>query len=198
MVKDMRRFGAVLVFVVIMALVAGCGQDKLPVIKSAPAFEMQNVDNTTVSLASTAGKVRLLYFYYSNCSEICLPTNGILAKLQTELKKRGGFGSKTALLSISIDPTNDTQARLKVYAAGLHADLTGWYFLRPVDFKSVQKLAGRYSVSVTALDGGEFIHTNALTLVDGAGKIRKIYTSKDIQASHVKAIADDMIGLTKE
>lgn len=193
----MKKIGIALLAIVLVVL-AGCGQEKLPVLKKAPAFALTNLDGSTVTLANTNGKVRLLYFYFSSCGEVCLPTNLINAKIQKQLKSNGVFASKTLLLSISIDIKLDTQKQLTDYAGRLGADQSGWYFLRAKSFPEVQTLAKDYGVAVTALEDGEFIHTNALILIDKKGNIRKVYTSDDIKASKVKAIAADMTALAKE
>lgn len=193
----MKRIGLVVLLLFILILTA-CGQEQLPVIKKAPDFSLTNLDDTTVTLDSTKGKVRLVYFYYSSCNMVCLPTNGIMAKIQSELKKEKVFADKAMLLSISVDLKRDSKEKLLAYADRLKADQSGWYFLRAKDFESVQALASQYSVSVTALEDGEFIHTNAFTLIDGQGQIRKIYTSKDITPNKASEIASDIVGLMNE
>lgn len=193
----MKKITAALLALILIALV-GCGKEKLPIVKKAPEFALTNLDGSKVTLANTNGKVRLVYFYYSACGEVCLPTNIINAKIQKQLKKNGVFAEQALLLSISIDLKVDTQTQLTGYAKRLGADTYGWYFLRAKSFEEVQDLAKAYGVSVTPLEDGEFIHTNALILIDKKGNIRKVYTSDSIKASKVKAIAADMTTLTKE
>lgn len=193
----MKKLGLAALAVLLLVLI-GCGKEKLPVVKKAPSFALTNLDGSKVTLANTNGKVRLLYFYYSACGEVCLPTNIINAKIQKQLKNNGVFADKTLLLSISIDLKVDTKDQLTGYAKRLGADTKGWYFLRAESFEEVQSLAKDYGVSVTPLEDGEFIHTNALLLIDKKGNIRKTYTSDEIKASHVKTIAADMTTLTKE
>jgi protein SCO1/2 len=129
---------------------------------------------------------------------ICLPTNGIMAKIQSELKDKGIFADKTALISIAIDTKRDTVAKLTSYSKSLNADLKGWYFLRTDDFAQVQAIAKSYGVAVTPLESGDFVHSNLFTLVDADGKIRKVYTSKDIEPKNATVIADEMEQLVKE
>lgn len=193
----MKRMGLIGTIVFALLLTA-CGQEKLPVIKKAPDFELSRIQGDKVSIQNTNGKVRLVYFYYSSCNMICLPTNGIMAKIQSELKKEKIFGDKAVLISIAVDTKRDTVEKLTAYSKQLNADLDGWYFLRTDDFNEVQAIAADYSISVTALEDGEFIHTNAFTLVDADGQIRKIYTSKEIEPKNAPTIAADMNQLVKE
>jgi protein SCO1/2 len=195
----MKRTWIGLSLVILCALLfTACGKDAFPVIKKAPAFSMENIDGKQVSLANTKGKVRLVYFYYATCNEICLPTQGIVANVQDELKKQHIFANKTALISISFDPTHDTTTSLQAYAGRLHADTKGWYFLRDADYAKVKALAKKYGIFVAALKGGEFVHTNAITLVDQKGQIRKVYTAKDLVPKNAKNIAADMHTLVQE
>jgi protein SCO1/2 len=193
----MKRFFLIITIAFALILKA-CGQEKMPVIKKAPEFELTSIQGDTVSIKNTNGKVRLVYFYYSSCNMVCLPTNGIMAKIQSELKKEKIFGDQAALISIAVDTKRDTVEKLTTYSKQLNADLAGWYFLRTDDFPKVQAIAADYSISVTALEDGEFIHTNAFTLVDAEGQIRKVYTSSEIEPKNAPKIAADMNQLVKE
>lgn len=193
----MKRLGLIIIIAIALMLSA-CGQEKMPVIKKAPDFELSSMQGDNVSIKNTNGKVRLVYFYYSSCNMVCLPTNGIMAKIQSELKKEKIFGEQALLISIAIDTKRDTVEKLTSYSKQLNADLTGWYFLRTDDFKKVQDIASSYSISVTPLEDGEFIHTNAFTLIDADGQIRKIYTSSEIEPKNAPMIAADMKQLVEE
>ena len=193
----MKRLGLIITIAFALILTA-CGQEKMPVIKKAPAFELSSIQGDKVSIKNTNGKVRLVYFYYSSCNMVCLPTNGIMAKIQSELKKEKIFGDKAALISVAVDTKRDTVEKLTTYSKQLNADLDGWYFLRTDDFKEVQAIAAAYSISVTPLEDGEFIHTNAFTLVDAEGQIRKVYTSSEIEPKNAPTIAADMKQLVEE
>lgn len=103
----MKRFFLIITIAFALILTA-CGQEKMPVIKKAPEFELTSIQGDTVSIKNTNGKVRLVYFYYSSCNMVCLPTNGIMAKIQSELKKEKIFGDQAALISIAVDTKRDT------------------------------------------------------------------------------------------
>ena len=71
-------------------------------------------------------KVVVMDFFFSTCQGSCLPLNRNLQKIQEALGNR--LGKDVYLISISVDPTTDTPARLKEYAKKLDAK-QGWYFL---------------------------------------------------------------------
>jgi cytochrome oxidase Cu insertion factor (SCO1/SenC/PrrC family) len=72
------------------------------------------------------GKVVLINFMFTHCAGVCSPMTANLAKVQTYLGER--VGRDVSMLSISVDPANDTPATLKAYAAK-HKAGPGWYFL---------------------------------------------------------------------
>ena len=72
------------------------------------------------------GKVVIINSFFGTCQGVCLPMNRNLEKVQDALGDR--IGKDVRIISISVDPTVDTPASLKEYAAKLHAK-PGWYFL---------------------------------------------------------------------
>jgi protein SCO1/2 len=87
-------------------------------------------------------KVVVIDFFFATCQGSCLPLNRNLQKVQEALGDH--MGKDVHLISISVDPTMDTPARLKEYAKKLDAR-DGWYFLTGdkanVDF-ALRKLGG--------------------------------------------------------
>lgn len=72
------------------------------------------------------GKVVLINFMFTTCTGVCPPMTANLAKVQQRLGDR--VGRDVIIISISVDPTVDTPARLKQYAVNFKAG-PGWYFL---------------------------------------------------------------------
>jgi protein SCO1/2 len=87
-------------------------------------------------------KVVVIDFFFATCQGSCLPLNRNLQKLQEALGDH--VGKDVHFISVSVDPTADTPARLKEYAKKLDAR-RGWYFLTGdkanVDF-ALRKLGG--------------------------------------------------------
>ena len=69
------------------------------------------------------GKVVAINFVFTTCSTICPPLGATFGKLQRSLG--GHFGKDIFLISISVDPTTDTPARLRSWAAQFSAK-PGW------------------------------------------------------------------------
>jgi protein SCO1/2 len=170
---------------------------KMGVIKKAPDFTLDNIDGKKVSLADLSGKVKLVYFFYSTCPDVCSPTTYTISKIQDELVKKGGFGDKTAIVSITFDPTKDTTEQLKEFSGRFHADPKGWFFLRSGDEAAQMDLAQKFGVTVIKDKGDTFTHNNVILLVDKKGDLRTYYVGNDPDLDVVK-VAEDMIKLTKE
>jgi protein SCO1/2 len=72
------------------------------------------------------GKIVIINVIFTTCTGVCPVLSGTFAKIQERLGER--VGKDVFLLSISIDPVNDTPAKLKEYAGRFKAK-PGWYFL---------------------------------------------------------------------
>ena len=83
---------------------------------SLPDVTLVRDDEQAVSLkdALNDGRPVVLTFIYTTCTTICPVISQTLSQLQAKL---GPERDKVHLVSISIDPENDTPARLREYAA---------------------------------------------------------------------------------
>jgi protein SCO1 len=73
-----------------------------------------------------AGRSVVIDVMFTNCTGVCPVMSRTFAHLQDWLG--GRLGRDVHLISISVDPENDTPAKLKEYAARFKAR-PGWYFL---------------------------------------------------------------------
>jgi protein SCO1 len=72
------------------------------------------------------GKTVAVNFIFTTCTTICPPLTANFASVQRKMLKRGE--KNLHLISVSVDPENDTPARLKAYAAMFNAQ-PGWTFV---------------------------------------------------------------------
>ncbi|OPH60378.1 hypothetical protein BC351_17940 [Paenibacillus ferrarius] len=193
--------------VILVAMIASFGyklwansnepDPRLKAMKQAPAFQLQDLDGKSVASQDTDGKVRLVYFFYSFCPDVCMPTTFLLTQVQDALKKKDLFGTKAEILSITVDPNRDTPAVLKEFGNKFETkpDPSGWMFLRGEEAK-IHKLAEDYGIMVIKEKDGNFSHSNAILLVDPKGKIRNYYDAGNPQldADH---IVKDVVTLSK-
>jgi len=179
------------VYLLVNSLSSGSG--KLEDKGAAADFTYSDIDGNQVTMSAENGKVRLVYFFYSNCPDVCPPTTFMMSQVQDQLKAEGKFGSQVEFLSITIDPTRDTPEALKAFGDKFHADYTGWKFLRG-DEQATADLAKKYGLAVIKDEDGNFGHSNLIVLVDKKGRIRD-YISPQANGDPTDVSADE---LTKE
>src|SRR6267142_5169089 len=86
----------------------------------APAVTLLRQDGTSVSLARELddGRAVLLNFIFTTCSSVCPLASQTFAEFS---RKLGADAAGVHLMSISIDPEQDTPARLRQYSRKFHA-----------------------------------------------------------------------------
>ncbi|MNN06153.1 hypothetical protein D3C81_1189350 [compost metagenome] len=175
-------------------LVDTYSKPKIPVIRPVQDFSMENVDGKTVTLQHTNGKVRLFYFFFTNCKDVCPISTFKMSQIQNQLKKDGVFGKDVSFVSISFDPVRDTREQIKKFGDKFNADYSGWYFLRGDEKKTAEFAMDTFQFIINKDRDGNFAHSDLIALVDREGKYRKYYKS-DVSALD---IADEVERLAKE
>ncbi|WJH32233.1 SCO family protein [Paenibacillus sp. CC-CFT747] len=189
--------------VVVLALAAAIGyktvmKKEFPHTPMGPAtdFKLTNLQGQSTGLSDYDGKVRLVYFFWSTCPDVCSPTTYVLSQVQEKLKEKKAFGNKAEILSVSFDPDRDTPERLKEFSQTFKADPAGWQFLRGGK-QETRDLAKQYGVSVIEEKDGSLTHTNAIFIVDKKGIKRHYYGGSDLDLS-ADQIVEDILFLSKE
>lgn len=121
-------------------------------------------------------------FIYTKCPipTFCPAMDRQFAEAQALIKDKGLEG-KTALLSVSFDPKNDTPAVLKQHARKLGADAKVWTFATG-DREEIDRFASSLLLTLVrgeAANPDEIGHTLRTTVVDSDGKIAKSYSGAD-------------------
>ena len=97
----------------------------LKVFGTVPDFSLIQRDGRRVTLADLRGKVWIANFIYTHCTDTCPLQSAQMARLQEELKTEPDF----RLVSITVDPEQDTPEVLSEYAARFSANRDRWLFL---------------------------------------------------------------------
>ncbi|WP_047150369.1 SCO family protein [Aneurinibacillus tyrosinisolvens] len=150
------------------------GASRLPVVDRAPDFTLSDMHGKRVALHDSDGKVRLVSFHYTSCPDICQATNVNLQRIQKRLKEEAILDKKALLMTITFDPKRDTEEVLQKYTDARNIQPDGWLFLRGTPEQTKQVLDG-FKVLAEEQQGGLFMHSNQLFLVDGNENIRRIY-----------------------
>ncbi len=161
---------------------------ELPVYFELPPFSFTDQLGRTVTSEELRGKVVVANFIYTNCTAFC-PTvlTPRMRELQGRLRDEGLAGREVVLLSLSVDPEQDTPEKLRAYAENYGADPEVWRFLTGsvADMERVVTMGLKLGVQKilqpvehTHPDGSaethkyDVTHTNRFALVDRQGQVR--------------------------
>jgi protein SCO1/2 len=114
--------------ILLFAFMLACGCQKTPEqawVGSAEldiAFELTDESGTVVTSDDYAGRLRLVFFGFASCPDICPVT---LQNIGIALNALGPLAEKVTVLFISVDPKRDTPAVLKAYTDAFHPSVIG-------------------------------------------------------------------------
>jgi cytochrome oxidase Cu insertion factor (SCO1/SenC/PrrC family) len=123
--------------------------------------------------ADFRGKLLLIYFGFTYCSDIC-PAD--LLSIGTAIERLGKGGEAIQPLFITIDPEKDTPAQLASYVGNFHPRLIGLTGTP----KEIRRVALAYKVYYAKVDGTEspalsIEHTSFIYLFDTNGRYRGFF-----------------------
>lgn len=177
---------------------SGIGKSKLPVLGQVEDFSLENVDGKTVTLEDTKGKVRLFYFFYTSCPDVCPVTTFLLSQTQKQLIQDGVFAKDAEFVSVSFDPKVDTKEKIKEFADKFYVDYNGWYFLRGDDQKIRDLAEKSFKIGIMGDNKDNFAHSNIIALVDRDNQVRKLYNANDTDNVTAESLAKDVEALAKQ
>ena len=138
--------------------------------RKAPDFLLTNQDSILISNDDMIGKVYVLEFFFTRCPDICIEMNQNMKLLDEEFGDSNDFG----IISITIDPNNDTPSILKKYSESLDVKSQNWHFLTG-EKDYIYDLAN-IGFNIFANQNSNFIggfeHQGYFALIDKDGYIR--------------------------
>jgi protein SCO1/2 len=135
----------------------------------APAFVLLNQEGNRFDSTTLRGKVVVLNFIFTTCTDVCPLFTANLAQLQRTLKNEPG---NVFFVSITTDPEVDSPKVLKSYAQRYGADFQNWAFLTGSEAQLKQVWKG-FDVRVIKKGRGLVQHTSLTTVIDRQG-IRRL------------------------
>lgn len=138
--------------------------------RKVPEFTFIDQNRDTISNDTYKGKVFLVEFFFTRCTDICIPMNHNLQMIAERYKDNPDFG----IASFSIDPEHDQPEVLKQYADDYGVTHPNWHFMTG-DREAVRKLAneGFYLATNTEdVSHVDLYHSGLFALVDKNGFIR--------------------------
>ena len=147
----------------------------LPRITLAPGYSLTDQNGEALTSEDMRGKITLYTFTYTNCTEPCVQTTGLLQEVQARLNEIDNGDVPIQFVTISVDPEHDTTAVLTEFANQLGADPNIWHFVTGDVTRLKWVIGGGFGLYFGQRDDGSIILDSGYTLVDGAGIIRADY-----------------------
>jgi protein SCO1/2 len=159
------------------------GRHHAPALKDLgviPPFALTDETGQPFTESALRGHPTIVSFIFTRCDTICPVTSMKMGRIQDKT-----FGDPVKLLSISVDPTYDTPARLAEYAKRYQADPTRWHFITGPADKIHALVEGPFMTSMMReadRPGGvpNIAHGGYFMLVDGDLRLRGMYSSSDV------------------
>lgn len=131
-----------------------------------PPFEMIDQQGERFDSGVLAGSPYLLNFFFTQCPSSCRDLNAAMAGINQQLRKED-----LRLVSVTIDPTNDTPEVLARYAQDYDAERGRWYFLTDQKYKITQLGEHLFQVPI-GNNPQAHTHVEDILLVDKWGRFR--------------------------
>jgi cytochrome c peroxidase len=160
------------------------GSYALPVIDTVADHPLLGADGRPTTLFALLGdRVAVVAFIYTTCVEAagCPLSMAVLHKIDRALAADPELGRRVCLLTISFDPERDTPQRLTEIRE-LVAPRATWRFATASSGAELEPLLADFGQPVAKLrfpDGqwsGLFRHVVKVFLVDGARRVRNVYS----------------------
>jgi len=149
------------------ALVAGVFEPP----RLAPDFTLAGTDGAALQLGHYRGRVVVLAFGYSSCTEVCPVTLAVLARAR---KLLGAEASEVQVVYVTIDPERDTVAHLKQFLAGFDPAFIGGTGT-PQQLAAARAGYGVLASRISMPNGDyAFTHSSFTLLIDRAGRLRAL------------------------
>lgn len=151
----------------------------LPRITLAPGFALTDQDGARLTNEDMRGKMVLYNLTYTACESPCPQTTAVMHDIYERLPELKSNGVPIELVTISVNPDQDTSAVLGAYAADLGVDTSRWHFVTgPVD-RLKWVVGSGFRVYFDRKEDGRVVFDPAFMLVDGMGILRAEYRTDD-------------------
>jgi protein SCO1/2 len=179
------------------ATIAEEEEDPLAPIAELPAFSLTDHTGAAYGRASLDGHVTVVNFIFTSCQDVC----PVLSRHMSEVQARYAGNDAVRLLSVSVDPTNDTPEVLAAYAGRFGADAARWRFVTGdaavvqtvvVDgFKqALERLPAREGPAPAA---ASILHGERFVLVDRKGRLRAFPDPKEPEKTTMYGWIDRLV-----
>lgn len=154
---------------------AGCrAKVDLPDLGPAPSFALVDQDGEAFTSADLAGRVVVADFIFTRCPHACPMLTARMADVAAATPP------EVALVSFSVDPTFDTPAVLKEFAAGYPIPPERWHLLTG-ELPQIEAVAAGFMQGLARDESTpvpDIKHSQRLLLVDADGRLRGMFETE--------------------
>lgn len=156
-------------------------------------FELINQRGQSFGSRDLAGKVYVADFIFTSCGGPCPRLTKAMERIQ---KRTKNLGTAFQLVTITVDPENDTPERLSLYARDYHVNPTRWSFLTGPQADVERTVVKGFKLAMGKEEEGMgMFHSERLVLVDGDNNIRGLYEDNDDGIASLIRDADVLLNL---
>ncbi|WP_420845054.1 SCO family protein [Marinobacter iranensis] len=157
------------------------------------AFELTDTSGDTVTAEQTDGEIRMLFFGFTSCPDICPATLQKLSKAVKDLPAE--LQADTRIVFVSVDPQRDTPERIDSYVSFFSDRAIGLTGEEP----ALRELSKRYRTTFgydepDAEGNYNVSHSGAVYVFDRDGNAR-LLLRPELSAEDIRA---DLIALAEE
>jgi protein SCO1/2 len=134
----------------------------------APEFSLRGSDGAELKLSRYRGKVVLLAFGFTHCSEVCPVTLAVLAQARKNL---GAIGNEMQVIFVTVDPERDNAEYMRKYLSGFDPTFIGGTGI-PGQLAAVRKNYGIVANKVASAGGYSVDHSTYVYMIDREGNLR--------------------------
>ncbi len=148
-------------------------------IHQIPPFQFANQKGDTITEKTVAGKIYVANFFFTSCPGICKRLTTNLKLVQDSFPNE----KELLLLSHSVTPEMDDQAKLQQYAMAFGVKGNRWHLLTG-NREAVYTLARQAYFADEDLgmqkNSNDFLHTENMLLIDKHRRIRGVYKGTSV------------------
>lgn len=168
----------------LLALLAlGCSKRKaedIPVLSTLPEFALLDQDEQPFTRDSMEGQIWVSAFVFTHCRSTCPRLTAHMKGLQTRVSDVPNVN----LVSVSVDPRNDTPEVIKAYMQKNDLDESNWRFVTGEEEVIRRVVVEGFKVPIgdedsRAAGSDDIMHSNSFVLVDPDTQVRGYYRANN-------------------
>jgi protein SCO1/2 len=147
---------------------------------TAQDFTLRDQNGETIGLSALRGRLVLLAFLYTQCTDVC-PV--IARNLSTAVQALGHEATSVRVLAVSVDPQSDTPSAARTYVR-THRLVPQFHWLLGTRTQ-LAPVWQAYNVLVEERNPERVAHAAPIFLIDRSGAVRAFYGER-VRASDVE------------